>query len=210
MATQRSLYDVLGLTPQATADQIKAAFRMLARERHPDRFQGSARQAAERAFQEITEAYNVLSDPSQRSRYDRQLESNSRDTLTDPREIAKALLGRALTLIKAGQHGEADQAFNQAIAHDPQSSKAQHLYGMFLGQQPSRQDEALRHLDQASKLDPNNPKILMDASRLFAKANMFQRAIRFAQTAARLTPDDESVGAWLQQLQGMKGREGRS
>jgi curved DNA-binding protein CbpA len=210
MATQRSLYDLLGLTPQASVDQIKAAFRKLARERHPDRFQGSARQAAERAFQEITEAYNVLSDPGQRSRYDRQLESNSRDTLTDPREIAKALLGRALTLMKAGQHGEADQAFNQAIAHDPQSAKAHYLYGMFLGQQPARLDEALRHLDQASKLDPNNPKVLMDASRLFAKASMFQRAIRFAQTAARLTPDDESMAAWLRQLQATAGREGRS
>lgn len=210
MATQRSLYDVLGLSPQTTTDQIKAAFRKLARERHPDRFQGSARQAAERAFQEITEAYNVLSDPSQRSRYDRQLESDSRNTLTDPREIAKALLGRALTLMKSGQHGEADQAFNQAIAHDPQSTKAHHLYGMFLGQQPSRLDEALRHLDQASRLDPNNPKVLMDASRLFAKANMFQRAIRFAQAAARLTPDDESAAAWLLQVQTMAGREGRS
>lgn len=210
MATQRSLYEILGVTPQATTDQIKAAFRKLARERHPDRFQGSARQAAERVFQEITEAYNVLSDSSQRSRYDRQLESSSKDTLTDPREIAKALLGRALTLMKAGQHMDADQAFKQAIAHDPQSSKAHHLYGMFLAQQPSRLDEALRHMDQASKLDANNPKVLVDASRLFAKASMLQRAIRFAQTAARLTPDDESVVGWLQQLQAMAGRDGRS
>ncbi|HPC83908.1 MAG TPA: DnaJ domain-containing protein [Thermoanaerobaculaceae bacterium] len=210
MASQRTLYDVLGVTPGASTEQIRAAFRKLARERHPDRFQGSARAAAERAFQEITEAYNVLSDPGQRSRYDRQLESSHKETLTDPKEIAKALLGRALSSMKAGQHALADEAFIQAIAHDPQSARAHHLYGMFLAQQPTRLDEALRHLDQAAKIDPNNPKILLDASRLFARANMNQRALRLAQAAARLVPDDDSAQSWLRQLQAGNGREGRS
>lgn len=210
MASQRTLYEVLGVTAQASTEEIRTAFRRLARERHPDRFQGPARAAAERAFQEITEAYNVLSDPGQRSRYDKQLESSKKDTLTDPKEIAKALLGRALSSMKAGQHGLADEAFIQAIAHDPQSAKAHHLYGMFLAQQPARLDEALRHLDQAVKIDPNNPKILLDASRLFARANMLQRALRLAQTAARFLPDDESAQSWLRQLQASSGREGRS
>lgn len=210
MASQRTLYEVLGVTAQATTEQIRAAFRRLARERHPDRFQGSARLAAEKAFQEITEAYNVLADPSQRSRYDKQLEASTKETLTDPKEIAKALLGRALNSMKAGQPGVADEAFIQALAHDPQSAKAHHLYGMFLAQQPTRLDDALRHIDQAAKLDPNNPKVLLDASRLFAKANMLQRALRLAQTAARFLPDDESAQSWLRQLQGMGGREGRS
>lgn len=210
MASQRTLYEILGVSPQASTDQIRAAFRKLARERHPDRFQGSARAAAERTFQEITEAYNVLSDLSQRSRYDKQIESSAKEGLTDPREIAKALLGKALSFMKLGQHGLADEAFKQALAHDGQSAKGHHLYGMFLAQQPTRIDEALRHLEQATKIDPNNPKVLLDTSRLFAKANMTQRALRYAQIAAGFLPDDESAQSWLHQLQGMTGREGRS
>jgi DnaJ-domain-containing protein 1 len=62
------LYDALGVSNTATADDIKAAYRKLAKEYHPDRNQGSA--DAERRFKEINCAYQVLSDPTRRSLYD--------------------------------------------------------------------------------------------------------------------------------------------
>lgn len=206
MPSQRTLYEVLGLTQQASTDQVKAAFRRLARERHPDRFQGQARAAAELAFQEITEAYNVLADAAQRRRYDQQLASDTKEQLTDPREIARALLGKAINLAKAGQAGEAEECFLQAVAHDQQSAKAHYLLGMFLAQQPNRLDEALRHLDQAVKLDSTNVKLLLDASRLFARGQMLARAARLAQNAAQLSPGDPAVETWLAQLRGFQSR----
>ena len=62
----RDHYAVLGTDRNATRDQIRDRFRKLARERHPDRFQGDEREKAELAFQAITEAFNVLSDPDRR------------------------------------------------------------------------------------------------------------------------------------------------
>jgi molecular chaperone DnaJ len=62
------LYQILGLSRSATAEEIKRAFRQLAREHHPDVNQDP--QAAER-FKEINEAYQVLSDPERRAMYDR-------------------------------------------------------------------------------------------------------------------------------------------
>jgi molecular chaperone DnaJ len=62
-------YDLLGVSRQASADEIKRAYRQRAREFHPDANDGDA-QAAER-FKEIARAYQVLSDPDQRARYDR-------------------------------------------------------------------------------------------------------------------------------------------
>jgi molecular chaperone DnaJ len=59
------LYGVLGLRPDAAADDIKRAYRQKAREHHPD-----AGGDAER-FKELTQAYEVLSDPERRARYDR-------------------------------------------------------------------------------------------------------------------------------------------
>jgi molecular chaperone DnaJ len=65
---EKDFYAVLGVPPDASADDIKKAYRKLARQHHPDANAGDA--AAERRFKEVGEAYAVLSDPEQRQQYD--------------------------------------------------------------------------------------------------------------------------------------------
>ncbi|MFN2378163.1 MAG: DnaJ C-terminal domain-containing protein [Candidatus Binatia bacterium] len=64
-------YEVLGVTRTASADDIKKAYRKLALQWHPDRHPEGARDEAEVRFKRIAEAYEVLSDPEKRGRYDR-------------------------------------------------------------------------------------------------------------------------------------------
>src|SRR5260370_37060837 len=64
----KDYYDVLGVPRTATEDEIRAEYRKLARKHHPDVNPGN--KSAEDKFKEINEAYEVLSDPEQRKRYD--------------------------------------------------------------------------------------------------------------------------------------------
>ena len=65
---KRDYYDVLGIQKNADEKEIKRAYRKLAKKYHPDTNAGNKK--AEERFQEITEAYNVLSDPEKRKLYD--------------------------------------------------------------------------------------------------------------------------------------------
>ena len=68
MAEKRDYYEVLGLQKGASEDEIKKAFKTMARKYHPD-LHPDDKEAAEK-FKEVNEAYEVLSDSQKRARYD--------------------------------------------------------------------------------------------------------------------------------------------
>ena len=63
-------YDLLGIKTDASPSEIRAAYRKKAREVHPDKVEKSLRESAEKKFREISTAYQTLSDPQKRLRYD--------------------------------------------------------------------------------------------------------------------------------------------
>lgn len=68
MAAKRDYYEILGVSKGASADELKKAYRKLAIKYHPDKNPGD--KEAEEKFKELAEAYDVLSDPQKRQRYD--------------------------------------------------------------------------------------------------------------------------------------------
>lgn len=89
---RKDYYKILGITKQATEDEIKKAYRKRALVHHPDRHANSTdeeKKEQERKFKELGEAYTVLSDPMKKSRYDsgQDLEEMSHSADVDPQQI---------------------------------------------------------------------------------------------------------------------------
>src|ERR1700689_114562 len=114
----RDFYAVLAIAKSASGDQIRQRFRQLARERHPDRFQGDKKQAAEVEFQEITQAFNVLSDPERRRQHDIDL-ARRQETGSDPKQAGRVYLQRGNKAYREKNILEAVDNFDRATRADP-------------------------------------------------------------------------------------------
>src|SRR5512135_136911 len=98
-------YELLGVSPSASAAEVRKAYASLAREKHPDRFTDPAeKERAQRIFQDITHAFNTLMNPERREEYDRHRGKPQPKT---PEEIAADAFERAEPALQAGQVEEA-------------------------------------------------------------------------------------------------------
>jgi len=82
MRKRRDYYEILGVSRSATQEEIKRAYRRLAKQFHPDR---NPDPQAEKTFKEVQQAYQVLSQPEKRSQYDRFGEVGVGEVRNDPR-----------------------------------------------------------------------------------------------------------------------------
>jgi DnaJ-class molecular chaperone len=80
----KNLYDLLGVEDDAPDEEIKSAFRRLAKKYHPDVTEDS-RELAEEKFKEIAKAYEILSNPAKRSIYDQSLKYGSFEVKSQPK-----------------------------------------------------------------------------------------------------------------------------
>src|SRR5262245_14264602 len=110
-----NLYARLGVNRTATPNQIKSAYRRLARKYHPD---VNADPSASEKFAKISEAYQVLSDPESRERYDRSGRASTSKTRSEP-DSAYARAAR-----RAYYQAQTDRVVKEWLQHDREEIKA--------------------------------------------------------------------------------------
>jgi curved DNA-binding protein CbpA len=193
-------YDTLGIERDATDDQVRAAFRKLAQQYHPDRYSsGKGRVTAEERFQSITEAFNVLSHPSSREKYDIEISKGTDVKKMDPKEISRRLAAKGSQCMREGSVAEALEHLKGAIDHDDDNSRAR---------VPSKARDALRHMERAASLEPNNSTMKAEAAGLALAAGMKSRAARLAEEALTLDPTSAKASEVLSQAANDDGDRG--
>ena len=204
MATAFSLYDILGVELDASEAHIRSAFRKLTFQYHPDRFAGDKRQKAEERFQEITEAFNVLSHPESREKYDDERalgQPGGPGAAMDPKEIARRLAAKGSQTLREGRLTEALNELKSALDHDETCSRAHYFMGVGLAKVSGREKDGLRHLERAIALEPGNAVMLSEAGNIALKVGMKARAQRLAEEALSFDPTNKKATLVMQEAQ---------
>ena len=203
----RDFYTVLAVPRNATEDQIRQRFRELARTRHPDRFQGVEKERAEKEFQEITQAFNVLVDPERRRRHDTDL-VRPEETAADPRQLFRVYLQRGVKAYKEKSYLEAASNFDLAVQADPRNGQAWHHLAQACSHQRNFLPRAVDAIERACQLEPMNPGYLKQAGRICALAGQTEKALQYYRKALQWGGDDEDVRQALESLSGPASRRG--
>jgi len=191
-------YETLGVPASASSAQIKQAYLRLARERHPDRFSDPAdKQRAEKALQEITEAFNALISPGSREKHDQE---RQRPTPRTPEEIARDAFERAQPLLEQGSVDDALTLLRTAVHHAPGQAAYHAALGRALLRVGSAAREAVQALERATQLAPQSAQAFADLAVVLARQGMRLRAQKALETALHLAPRDARLARLAAEL----------
>jgi DnaJ-class molecular chaperone len=205
-------YEVLGVERSASEPEIRDRFRKLARERHPDRYKGPDKADAERKFQTLTEAVNVLTNPARRKQHDGEISAGGIRATAGPADfaqVAKVYMSRGIKAYKEGDMSAAYENFDMAAKHNPTDGKAFHYLAMAATRIPAYSRQAVQAIETALQREPMNAVFLKDAGSICKRAGLTAKAERYLEEALKWDADNSEIRASLAELrQRSEAKEG--
>jgi tetratricopeptide (TPR) repeat protein len=184
-------YEILGVSREASTSDIRKAYSIIAREKHPDRVTDPvAKERAQEFFKDATAAFNTLLNEKSRQEYDRSL---SRPRLTTPAEIAQDAYQRGLASLEARDAPAAVELLRSAVHHQPGETRYHEALAAALARTAQGMREAIQCLERAIQLSPQSAGLHADLATLFLREGLSLRARREAELALRLAPHDPRV-----------------
>lgn len=195
----RDHFEILGVSRQASTEEVRAAFVDAAKRTHPDRFRASSdavKRLAEEVFAIVSRANETLSDPAKRQLY--LLEQGKDARKTSEVEAGRRALQAELRFqegerrLRKREYDEALACFAEAVALYPEEGEyhAYRGWALFLARpgNPSAEKEALLHLRKGRKLAPDREKPYLFLGRLHREAGRSEHAQKCFTRALQINP----------------------
>jgi DnaJ-class molecular chaperone len=200
-------YEVLGVERSASEQVIRDRFRQLARENHPDRYKGPDKGEAERKFQTLTEAVNVLTNPARRKQHDAEVGAGGAKATTDLAQVGKAYLAKGMKAFQEGNLAVAYENLDMAVKHNPNDSKALFALARVASRNPAWYRQAVQAIEAVVQKESMNPQYLKEAGLICKKAGLPAKAERYLEEALKWDRDNAEIQNALAELRQGKVRK---
>lgn len=191
-------YAVLGVTQTATDGEIRAQFRKLVQQQHPDRRRDVDRGQAVEEFQMLTQAANTLLDPERRVEYDRTRRSAGKQRSAEDQAV-NTLVQRGVNAFRDGDLKLALDSLQRATQQAPDQARVWHLLAQ-VSVKAGKRSQALQAAQKAVELEPNNGRYLVTAGRLCADAGRVKTALQLLEQAQQWGAEPAQVRPLLDEL----------
>ena len=195
-------FDVLELPPDASPEDIKAAYHRLAKQWHPDRYSGAAKEEAETRFRELAEAFTTLKDPGRRlallqsmpkaapaapapGEREKEPEPSSQQQERTPEDWA----AMAKEAFEAGRADQAQALIAYAIRLDETKPQYHAMRATYLEQGGGDLRAVVKALETAVRLAPRDVESHLRLAGHFQTLGMAARAQRHLQAAREIAPN---------------------
>lgn len=195
-------YELLGVTPRATLEQIRQAYLERSRDFHPDLrhrhdLAGLEKELAT-VFDRLGAAFETLSDPKRRADYDASLIAPTELSVggqADPQviqELAKQNFNRARQLIEEKDFHPAVEMLLEAIRFVPDKAEYRFCLAQVELKNANWVDRGLENLKAAARLEPNNLEYLREAAIRLQEHGRLEEAVLFARRAVQVDPSSDN------------------
>ncbi|MDQ6893376.1 MAG: DnaJ domain-containing protein [Acidobacteriota bacterium] len=202
-------YELLGVSRDASEVDIRERFRALAREAHPDRAPKERRGEAEAKFQELAEAVNVLTHAERRKVYDFELSMLTASSAGHQGDdmVASNYVAQGIVAYKEQKYADAAGNFQLAAHRNPKDVRAQHYLGLASARAGDLRT-AVKALETAMAIEPQNARLLKDAGTIFRQAGLLTKAEKAFQEAMRWDPTAHDVRKALEDIRAQRAVKG--
>ena len=184
-------YELLGVAPSAGAQDIRQAYVRLAKERHPDKFTDPGeKEKAQVFFQDLTTAFNTLSNEARRREYD---EGRERPKPQTPEEIARDAFEKSAPAFEQGDYQGALTYLQTAVHHAPHEVQYHVALGRAMGRFKETARKGVEVLEKASHAFPQNAAVWYELAVLYEGQGLKLRAQKAVESAQRLAPRDAHI-----------------
>lgn len=192
-------FDVLEIPPDASPEEIKAAYHRLAKRWHPDRFTGPEKEDAEARFRQLAEAFSMLKDPARRPLVPapppKPVPSGPTEAEAARERTPEDWAAMARQALDAGKPDQARALIHYAIRMDGAKAAYHALLAAILEQEGGDLRQAVKALETAVRLDPKDVESHLKLAAHFEQLGMSARAQGHLQQAAALAPNHPKLRA---------------
>ena len=206
MDTDKTYYEILGVSAGSSRSDIIKAFRDVVKERHPDRFTTpDEKKKAEDYLKTVTEAFNTLSKPDLRRKYDESLQSGKSTSRTQSvgEQVERSMRQGKLKL-DLDDFQSALSLFDHVVRLAPDNAEALFQAGMVRLKNPKWRTQGSSQVESAIERAPFQVSYVIDYTRFLLDNGQNMRARRFLEKAAPNFPDNEDLRELLNRAVGEK------